>query len=232
MSTAHLDAFARGQIHALRAAGWERPSIARSVTKRDGSHLSLRAIDGVLQKKRLQPGWRGEDSSAGGRPPALTKKERKQLVALVFKERARLVVTVTSCRKRLPSLRLVCDQTVRNALHDAGLAWLRRRAECRRPVSLDKTSDTVWIPFDSLEDFSDTVDIGEEIILRDIPLTNTAFSPAGPLGPKVRPSLEAPPFGDTATALFALLNPTRTRRTNGCFKVGACASFRGIRPFP
>ena len=57
----------------------------------------------------------------------LTKDQKKTLKTLVFKERGRAVVCVKYCQKRLPSLRKVSCSTVERALHEAGLAWLRRR---------------------------------------------------------------------------------------------------------
>ena len=61
------------------------------------------------------------------RPEKLSAKTKKTLVALVVKERGSYVVTRKFCQKRIPALRKVSVQTVGRALHDAGLAWLRRR---------------------------------------------------------------------------------------------------------
>ena len=107
MTFARLDAFAHGQIVGLRQAGKERGVIQKFVKTRDGSHPALRAVDAVLRKKRDHPQWRGDDSRAGGRPRALTSKQVKELVALVFAERGKAVVTVPYCCKRLPFLREV-----------------------------------------------------------------------------------------------------------------------------
>ena len=126
-STARLDAFTRGQIQGLRQAGKSRPEIQELVKKKDGKKTTLRSIDRTLRKTRKDPKWRGEDSRAGGRPPALTEDERRQLTDLVFRERGKAKVTVPYCSKRLPFLRRVTEQTVRNALYAAGLKWLRRR---------------------------------------------------------------------------------------------------------
>ena len=68
---ARLDAFARGAICALRAAGAKRDDIAKKVRKKDGKRPSLRAVDAVLAKHKEDPSWRGDDSRAGGRPRAL-----------------------------------------------------------------------------------------------------------------------------------------------------------------
>ena len=111
----------------LRKLGKKRPEICKLVVKKDGTHPTLRSVDKVLVKKAHKPDWRGEDSQAGGRPHELTKGERRQLVNLVFRERGKAVVTAPYCMKRLPFLRRVTKQTVRNALRAAGLKWLRRR---------------------------------------------------------------------------------------------------------
>lgn len=124
---ARLDQWARAQVCAYRQAGKPRDEICSLVEKKDGTHPTLRAVDAVLEKKAEDPGWRGEDSRAGGRPRALSKAQRRQLTNLVFRERGKAVVTAPFCQKRLPFLRTVTEQTVRNELQLAGLKWLRRR---------------------------------------------------------------------------------------------------------
>ncbi len=128
-----LDAFARGQICGMRAAGTARRSIRKTVKKTDGTSPTLRAVDGVLAMKKADPEWRGEPSRAGGRPRALTKAQTKELLNLVFAERGKAKVTASYCRKRLPFLREVSADTVRRELYHAGLAWLRRRRKTSVP---------------------------------------------------------------------------------------------------
>ena len=53
-SGARLDAFARGQIWGMRQAGAKREAIAGAVRKKDGTKPTLRAVDGVLAKKKRQ----------------------------------------------------------------------------------------------------------------------------------------------------------------------------------
>ena len=84
-----MDAWERSRIRILREAGRTRTEIWKKFTKRDGTHPALRTVDNVLEKKERNPGWRGEDSQAGGRPRELTGDERKQLVDLVFRSAAR-----------------------------------------------------------------------------------------------------------------------------------------------
>ena len=93
----------------------------------------MRAVDGVLAKKRELPNWQGEDSSAGGRPRLLTPTQAQQLLQLVFAERGKPKVTVSYCRKKLPFLPAVHEDTVRRALLRAGLAYLRSRCKTAVP---------------------------------------------------------------------------------------------------
>ena len=78
MTSARLDAFSRGAICALAENGFERTEIQKQVFKKDGTNPHIRAVDGVLAKKREDPNWRGLDSQAGGRPRALTQVQPKR----------------------------------------------------------------------------------------------------------------------------------------------------------
>ena len=130
-STARLDAFARGAICALRAAGAKREDIARTVRKKDGKRPHLRAVDAVLARHRADPDWRGEDSRAGGRPRLLTQEQRQQLLELVFKERGSAKVTVPYCQ-RIASAK--CAGKLRKTLvsrrRTQGLPVSRRKLKC------------------------------------------------------------------------------------------------------
>ena len=127
-SHGRLDAWARGAIWGMSMAGAAREQICTAVTKSDGTAPSLRAVDGVLARKRAEPSWRGEETHSG-RPPALSPTDQEAVVKLVFAERGRAKVTVNYCKKRLPWLRGVSRQTVERALEAAGLRWLRRRGK-------------------------------------------------------------------------------------------------------
>ena len=137
-SMARLDPFTRGTIVGLRAAGVTRDDIVQRVKKKDGKRPTLRAVDSVLARHREEPAWRGEDSRAGGRPSLLTAKERKLLLNLVLAERGKAKVTVPYCRRRLPFLRKVSENTVRRELFAAGLAYLRRRGKTAVPKEFRK----------------------------------------------------------------------------------------------
>ena len=106
-SYSRLSPFARGQICAFRKAGWKRGQICKTIKKKDGIHPCLRAVAAVLRMHAVEPNWEGKDSEAGGRPRALTAKQAKELVDLVFVERGTAKVTIPYCRRRLASLRKV-----------------------------------------------------------------------------------------------------------------------------
>ena len=72
--------------------------------------------------------WRGFLKARRGKRGGKKRGQRgRKKGTYAWKERGGHVVTIAFCKKRLPKLRDVVDNTVRNALHDAGLAWLRRR---------------------------------------------------------------------------------------------------------
>ena len=146
-SYARLDAWARSEICALRRAGTPRKQICSLVVKLDGSSPSLRCVDAVVDKKKKEPAWRGENSVCGGQPKLLHSSEEKTLLALVYKERCKAVVTASYCQKRLKFLRRVSIQTVRNYLHRAGLAWLarRRKSWVPSPSKMKRLQQCAWI---------------------------------------------------------------------------------------
>ena len=74
-SFARFTPFKRGKIVGQVEEGGGLDKIRKEVLKKDGRRASIRAISNVLQRARGDPGWEGEDSAAGGHPPALDKKE-------------------------------------------------------------------------------------------------------------------------------------------------------------
>ena len=130
---ARLDTWTRGVIWGMHLADLGREKMLEHVSKTDGSPLLLHTLDDVIAKKKKQPEWRGEDSVAGGRPHELSAEEQKNLVSLVFRERGSARVTIAYCKKRLPFLRRVANNTVSDALLAAGLKWLARRMKWTVP---------------------------------------------------------------------------------------------------
>ena len=133
-SYARLHVWDKGAIWALSVVNIPREKIAEIVAKTDGEPPSLRAIDEVIAHKRADPDWKGERENCGGRPEALDSAQKKELTALVFKQRGSHKVTVPFCKKRLPFLRKVCDNTLCSALWDAGLAYLTRKRKTYVPI--------------------------------------------------------------------------------------------------
>ena len=54
---ARLDPFTRGQVVGFRTAGVPMVDIPARVTKKDGAHPSLRAVEAVVAKAAAGPAW-------------------------------------------------------------------------------------------------------------------------------------------------------------------------------
>ena len=134
-TSARLNVFSRGVVWGAHSAGMPREEIRTLVKKKDGTHPTLEAIDNIIATKNKDPEWIGSESSAGGRPSALSDQQKKRLVALVFRERGKAVVTTKYCKQVLPYLRPLARSTVCRALHEAGLKWLTRRLKTAVPAS-------------------------------------------------------------------------------------------------
>ena len=132
-SKARLDPFTRGVIWGMHLGKVKRSEMLTHVQKKDGSPLLLDTLDRVIARKREDAEWRGEESSAGGRPQELSEAEQEELVDLVFEERGKCKVTIAYCKKCLPNLRRVNDTTVGRALQRAGLQWMQRRLKWHIP---------------------------------------------------------------------------------------------------
>ena len=121
--------FARGRIVGKREEGASRESIRKTVLKKDGKRATLRSIDGVLATARDDPEWQGQDSSAGGRPQELDDKEVAKIKKLIHDEVGLAKVTVAYMKKRLPFLRRVSKECVRQTVQRLGFAWRLRRGK-------------------------------------------------------------------------------------------------------
>ena len=100
VSYARLDAWARGAIWGMSLMGAPLDRICESVTKTAGTVPSIRAVTGVIARKKEEPQWRGEEEHSG-RPRTLTDEQQQQVVDLVFAERGKAKVTVSFCKKKL-----------------------------------------------------------------------------------------------------------------------------------
>ena len=102
----------------------------------------MRAIDGVLEHARRDPEWEGNDSKAGGRPQDLTSKEKRDITKLIHAEVGLAKLTIPYLRKRLPFLRSLSKECVRQSLKRLGFAWRLRRGKAAiskkyKPARLD-----------------------------------------------------------------------------------------------
>ena len=92
-----------------------------------GQPGNLRAVDAILAHARADPAYAGTNSSAGGRRRELSPSEETQLQRFLEAEVGVSRVTIPFCRKRLPFLRRLFEESVRLALRRLGLAWRLRR---------------------------------------------------------------------------------------------------------
>ena len=129
MTTARFNAFTRGKIVGKAEDGAPRERIRATVFKKDGAKASLKAIDKVLEHARADPEWQGEDSKAGGRPPKLTAPELRQLKRFIHAEVGLAKVTMPYMRKRLPFLRCLSKECLRQTLRRLGYGWRLRRGK-------------------------------------------------------------------------------------------------------
>jgi len=126
-SSARLDVWARAEICTLSRCGHTAAAISQTVRKKDGTRPRLRCVQAVLQKKKKEPRWRGDDSRAGGRPKTLPEETQQALVQFLVTKRGTMRVTAAVCKRFVPSARKVSNKTVVRTLKAAGLAHLPRR---------------------------------------------------------------------------------------------------------
>ena len=122
-----LDEFTRGRIVGQFEAGAKPKTIAAQVSKTDRSKPKLSCVYKTINKFKLIKNWRGKRKEGSGRPGLLTDDQKDDILDLVIEERGKAVVTARFIRQRMPALRKVSRQTIYRALHEAGLAYLRRR---------------------------------------------------------------------------------------------------------
>ena len=80
-SRARLHPFTRGVIWGMHIGKVQREEMLKHVQKKDGSPLLLDTLDYTIAKKKVEPKWLGEDSSAGGRTQELSDAEQKDLLS-------------------------------------------------------------------------------------------------------------------------------------------------------
>ena len=107
---ARMSTWMKGMIWGMKLAGMRREDMLEHIVKTDGSPATVKAIDETIAKKKADPDWEGQVHHPG-RPHELSEDEKKQVVALVFKDRGQKKRTIPFCKKKLLFLRRVCDQT-------------------------------------------------------------------------------------------------------------------------
>ena len=158
-SRAGLDAFTGGVIWGMHIGKVRREDMQKHLQKKEGARPTLDCIDKVIGHKTADPDWRGEESRAGGRPHALSDKEKKLLIRLVFRHRGQAIFTVNYCTRKLKFLKKVRLTCVKGALHNAGRqkSWVppphkeARLAYCRwlkdrHQQTLDRFAYTEILP--------------------------------------------------------------------------------------
>ena len=129
-----LSAFEIGQIKAHLHHGLGPTAIARILLKPDGkSRWSDQAVADAIAKLEADPQWRGERQEGSGAPRKTTAKQDRMVVKEVFKMRGSAKVTVSYLKQKFLHLRKLSDGLVEGRLHDANLAWLRRRRKTLVP---------------------------------------------------------------------------------------------------
>jgi transposase len=128
-SGGQFDVFTRGRIIGMAESGKKPADIAARVRKTNNKRPKPDAVRKTIFKSLSMKGWKGERKVGSGRPHLLSVVVKKQIASIVFKHRGKNVVTILFIKKLVPQARKVSNQTVTRALHEAGLAWLRRRAK-------------------------------------------------------------------------------------------------------
>lgn len=113
----------------MHLAGAGPTQIAKTIRKPDRAALKPRNVRKVIRKFKKDPKWDGSREQGTGPTPVLTDSDKNDIKKIVIKHRGKEVVTIRFIKKLRKHLRKVSDRTISRALHEAGLAWLRRRRE-------------------------------------------------------------------------------------------------------
>ena len=124
-----LDDCTRNRIIGMFMAGAASSKIMKTIRKPDHGALKRSNVNKVIRKFKKNPDWRGDRKKGTGPVRLIPTKTRERIVQLVIAKRGSHVVTISFIKKRFVKLRDVSDPTISRALHEAGLAYLRRRQE-------------------------------------------------------------------------------------------------------
>ena len=130
MAGYHLGPFELGQVKAHMEHGLGCAAIQKRVFKSDGKTLySETAIVNAMKKLQADRTYRGERAVGSARPRKTSQQQDDAIVKFVFKRRGKEKVTVRLLKKQFLFLRRLSDSLVEDRLHDAHLAYLRRRGK-------------------------------------------------------------------------------------------------------
>ena len=125
---ADLGPFEVGQIKAHLYDGLTGSQILGILKKPDGkTGWSKQAVYNAIDKLEADPSWRGEREDGSGAPRKSTKAQDRALERFVNKNKGKQKVTVQVLRRTFRWTRNVGNSLLEDRLHEAGLAWLRRR---------------------------------------------------------------------------------------------------------
>ena len=124
-----LGVFQVGQVKAHHWHGLGPSAIAKIVRKPGKKKLfySATAISDCIRKLEANPEWTGVRKSGSGPPRKTTEAQDEQLLDLVLKLRGKRKVTVNYLRTCFSWAKNLGNSALEERLHDAGLAYLRRR---------------------------------------------------------------------------------------------------------
>ena len=128
-SMTQLDSCTRNRVIGMHLAGAGPAQVIKKIRKPDKVVLQPRNVRKVIQKFKENPSWDGSREKGTGPTPILTDADKEDIGKIVIKHRGKKVVTIGFVKRLRKSLRGVSDRTISRALHEAGLAWLRRRRE-------------------------------------------------------------------------------------------------------
>ena len=130
----HFSPFEVGQIKAHVHHGLTAAAISRILVKADGeSQWCRQAVQDQIDKLVADPTWRGERKEGSMRPRKTTVKQDGQILRMLIKLRKKRKVTVGLLKQKFLWARALSNTALAERLHDAGLAYLRRRRKSLIP---------------------------------------------------------------------------------------------------
>ena len=126
---AQLGVFEAGQVKAHRFHGLGPSEIAKIVRKpgKKKRLYSANAIANCIKKLDADPGWTGTRKHGSGPPRKTDEEQDEKLLEMVFQYRGKRKVTVNFLRTTVAWAKDLGNTALEERLHDAGLAFLRRR---------------------------------------------------------------------------------------------------------